>query len=106
MHHVAKVESVVGIDIGASSIKVVQLRAHGGRASLETYGTIALGPYAKVDIGETTNLGAPELVAALADVLREAGVTTKHPHFLCRHHQALFSYSIYLRLSKKISLRP
>ena len=81
LHHVAKPDSVVGIDIGASSIKVVQLRAHGGRATLETYGTIALGPYGKVDIGETTNLGAPELVSALADVLREAGVTTKSSAF-------------------------
>ena len=36
--------SVLGIDIGASSAKIVQLRASRGTAILETYGEIALGP--------------------------------------------------------------
>ena len=37
-------QSVLGIDIGTSSIKVVQLRRERGRVILETYGAIALGP--------------------------------------------------------------
>ena len=37
--------SILGIDIGASSAKIVQLRASRGTAILETYGEIALGPY-------------------------------------------------------------
>jgi hypothetical protein len=36
--------SVLGIDIGTSSVKVVQLRRERGRVVLETYGAIALGP--------------------------------------------------------------
>ena len=49
-------QSVLGIDIGSSSIKIVQLRKKGGKAVLETYGELALGPYAGVEIGRATNL--------------------------------------------------
>ena len=38
-------DSVFGIDVGSSSIKVVQLRKKSGKVILETYGTLALGPY-------------------------------------------------------------
>ena len=41
-----KSKSVIGIDVGSSSLKVVQLRREEGTAVLETYGEIALGPYA------------------------------------------------------------
>ncbi|MFA5933821.1 MAG: type IV pilus assembly protein PilM [Candidatus Paceibacterota bacterium] len=70
-------ESVLGIDIGASSIKVVQLKRKGGRAVVETYGALSLGPYADVEIGKVTNLTAEKLSQALSDVIRESGVTTK-----------------------------
>ncbi len=69
--------SVVGIDIGASSIKVVQLKKKGGKAYLETYGALSLGPYAGLLVGQVTNLNADKLVEALADVMRETSVTTK-----------------------------
>lgn len=68
--------SVLGIDIGTSSIKVVQLRRERGRVILETYGAIALGPYAGQEIGRATALGADKLTEALKDVIREANVTT------------------------------
>ena len=51
-------ESVIGIDIGSSSVKVVQLRKKKGRAVLETYGELALGPYAGESVGQVTNLTA------------------------------------------------
>ena len=70
-------KSVVGIDIGASAIKVVQLRKDRGVAVLETYGEIALGPYAGLEIGRATNLAPDKLTAALNDVMTEANVTTK-----------------------------
>ena len=70
--------SVLGVDIGASSIKVVQLRRKHGKAILETYGELALGPYADFAIGQATNLSADKLVEALNDVIREANVTTKN----------------------------
>ncbi len=69
--------SVLGIDIGSSAIKVVQLRRERGTAVLETYGAIALGPYAGLEIGRATNLGADKLAEALKDVLREANTTTR-----------------------------
>jgi type IV pilus assembly protein PilM len=67
--------SVVGVDIGASSIKVVQLRPSRGIAILETYGEIALGPYAQVSIGKTVKLPPEKVAEALLDLIKEANVT-------------------------------
>ncbi|MFZ2204970.1 MAG: type IV pilus assembly protein PilM [Minisyncoccia bacterium] len=69
-------DTAVGIDIGSSSIKVVEIRRKGGKAVLETYGAIALGPYADIDIGRVTNLPAEKIVEALKEVLKASGVTT------------------------------
>lgn len=69
-------KSVLGVDIGTSSIKVVQLKREHGRVVLETYGAIALGPYAGVEIGRATLLPAEKIAEALKDVIREANVTT------------------------------
>ena len=69
--------SVLGIDIGSSAIKVVQIRKKGGKAILETYGALALGPYAKLEIGRATNLPTDKIVEALSDILREAKTTSK-----------------------------
>lgn len=71
-----KQSSVVGIDIGASSIKVVQLKKRRGVAVLETYGELSLAPYANSEIGQATNLSAPKLAEAVKDIIREANVTT------------------------------
>jgi type IV pilus assembly protein PilM len=68
--------SVIGVDIGSSSLKVVQLRREGGTAVLETYGEIALGPYANAEIGQATNLSADKIAETLKDLLREANVTS------------------------------
>jgi type IV pilus assembly protein PilM len=69
--------SVLGVDIGASSIKVVQLRASRGSAILETYGEIARGPYAKMPVGKVVKL-TPEVTAqALKDLMKEANVTAR-----------------------------
>lgn len=73
-----KGESVLGIDISSSSIKVVQLRKEGGVAVLETYGEIALGPYGELEIGQSTNLSAEQIGQALTDLMTEANVTTKN----------------------------
>ncbi len=68
--------SVLGVDIGSSSLKVVQLRREKGQAVLETYGELALGPYAGVQVGQATNLSAEQIAETLKDLLREAKVTT------------------------------
>lgn len=71
-----KSPSVIGIDMGSSSIKVVQLKRQKGRVILETYGEIALGPYAKTDVGRSTKLTSDKMAEALNDVLREANIST------------------------------
>lgn len=72
-----KRQGVVGIDIGSSGIKIVQLRNEQERAILETYGELALGPYAKANVGQAVNLPPEKIVEALKDLTREAGVTSK-----------------------------
>lgn len=71
-----KSKSVIGIDIGSSSLKVVQLRREGETAVLETYGELSLGPYAGGEVGQATNLPADKIAETLKDLLREANVTT------------------------------
>lgn len=71
----SEAKSVIGVDIGTSSVKVVQLRRDKGRVVLETYGAIALGPYAGIEIGRATSLPAEKIAEALKDVIREANVT-------------------------------
>ncbi len=70
-------ESALGIDIGAASAKIVQLRASKGTAILETYGEIALGPYAGQPIGKTVKLSPEKTAEAINDVMREANVTAR-----------------------------
>jgi type IV pilus assembly protein PilM len=69
-------KSVLGLDIGSSSLKVVQLRKERGIAVLETYGELSLGPYAGGQVGQATNLPADKIAENLKDLIREANVTT------------------------------
>jgi type IV pilus assembly protein PilM len=68
--------SVLGVDIGSSSLKVVQLRKQQGVVVLETYGELALGPYAGGEVGQATNMSAEKIAETLRDLMREANVTT------------------------------
>ncbi|MFA6459234.1 MAG: pilus assembly protein PilM [Candidatus Paceibacterota bacterium] len=67
-----KEHSVLGIDIGSSAIKVVQIKKKRGKAVLETYGELALGPYANIEVGRATALPPEKITEALRDILREA----------------------------------
>lgn len=69
-------QSVLGIDIGSASIKVVQVKKKMGQAVLETYGELALGPYGGMEIGRATKLSPEKIVEALKDVLKEANTST------------------------------
>ena len=69
--------SVLGIDIGASSAKIVQLRPRGGSAILETYGEIALGPYGGQPIGKAVKLSPEKTAEAIIDLMKEANVTAR-----------------------------
>jgi type IV pilus assembly protein PilM len=70
-------QSVLGVDIGSSSIKVVQLRKQSGRAILETYGELSLGPYAGFGVGQATNMPIEKITEALKDLLSEQEVAIK-----------------------------
>ncbi len=63
---------VIGVDVGASSIKIVQLRENKKAATLDTYGELQLGPYEDSEIGRGTHLRIDRLVEAFVDILREA----------------------------------
>lgn len=68
--------AVVGIDIGGSSVKIVQLHKKGPKIMLDTYGEIALGPLAGLEIGQATNLPIDTLVTAISNLMKEAKVTS------------------------------
>ena len=68
--------SVLGIDIGSSAVKVVQIKKKRGKAVLETYGELALGPYAGIEVGRAVALPPEKRIEAIVDILREAKTTT------------------------------
>jgi type IV pilus assembly protein PilM len=67
-----KKDRVVGIDIGSSSIKVVELQSREGVVTLTTYGELQLGPYGDKEIGEIFSLTPDLEKQALSDILRES----------------------------------
>src|SRR3990167_250895 len=71
--------SALGIDIGSSSIKVVQLQKRGDKAILQTYGELSLGPYGGVSIGQSTNLSTEKITQAVNDLLveKEVAISTR-----------------------------
>lgn len=97
-----KSDSVIGIDIGTSAIKVVQIKKREGRAVLETYGAIALGPYADLPAGKVTNLDNEKLLPAITELLKASGVNTKETAFAIPSAASLiFIVDIPDRLSEK-----
>lgn len=73
--------SAVGIDIGSSAIKVVEIKKKKGKAVLETYGSISLGPYGAMDMGRVTNLPSDKIVEALKEVLKQSGISSSSAAF-------------------------
>ncbi len=71
-----KESSVLGIDIGSSAIKVVQIKKKHGRAVLETYGELALGPYAGIEVGRAASVPSDKIIEAIKDILKESKTTT------------------------------
>lgn len=72
-----KENRVVGLDIGHSSAKAVQLRREKGQAILETYGEIALGPYGDLAVGQVANLNGLKLAELLRDLFTEANINAR-----------------------------
>jgi len=71
--------SVLGVDIGSSAIKIVQIKKKHGQAVLETYGELALGPYGGHGIGQAVVLPTEKIAEAVSDLLKEkeVNITTR-----------------------------
>lgn len=97
-------EVFIGVDIGSSAIKVIQLKNVRGVPTLDTYGELQLGPYEGIDIGRSTQLPVPRLVEALVDILREAGATGKRVAFTLSYNASFINViTIPTRDEQKIS---
>ncbi len=70
-----KQESFLGVDIGSSAIKVVQLKKQKGIAVLETYGELSLGPAGGTEVGRSTNLSDKQLSSSLMSLIEESRVS-------------------------------
>ncbi len=82
---------VLGIDVGASAIKIVQLKSEKGIPTLETYGELQLGPYEGVDLGRGTHLTPAKSIEALVDILRESGATATDAAFAFAYNASFIS---------------
>ncbi len=73
---------IVGIDIGASSIKVVELENRNDVITLTSYGELELGPYdEEKPIGSAVILSPQLERQALVDILRESAIKAKKAVF-------------------------
>lgn len=81
----------IGIDIGSSAVKIVQLKSGKEQPELETYGALALGPYADKNVGQAAELGVNELVGALTDLMREAKTSTSEGGIAIPFHSTLMN---------------
>jgi len=77
----ASADSVVGVDIGSSSMKVVELKQSKGVITLATYGEVQLGPYHNREIGQSVSLDTSQEQAALVDIIRESAVKARNAVF-------------------------
>ncbi len=66
--------SALGVDIGSSAIKIVQIKKKNGQAVLETYGELALGPYAGLGVGQAAILPPDKIAQALTALMKEKEV--------------------------------
>lgn len=66
---------IVGVDVGASSIKLVQIHMEKEVPTLDTYGELQLGPYDNTDIGRAVSLPLQRSTEAFVDIVRESSVT-------------------------------
>lgn len=64
--------TVVGIDVGSASVKIVEITDQDQTLRLATYGELQLGPYNKAALGESVVLPLEQRTEAIVDVLRES----------------------------------
>ncbi|MBI2627975.1 MAG: type IV pilus assembly protein PilM [Candidatus Niyogibacteria bacterium] len=68
-----KGESILGVDFGFSSLKIVQLRKEKERAVLETYGELSVSHYADIGVGQAAILSEDKKTEMLKDLFKESG---------------------------------
>ncbi len=73
-----EVGQAIGLDIGPSSVKVVQLRREKEKIILDTYGEIPLGPFGGMFVGQAVHLGEEKLVEAITKLFQEAKITARN----------------------------
>lgn len=73
-----KESRVLGVDLGSASLKIIQLKKEKEKIALETYGEIATGPYANVQVGKSVRLLEAKVVEMMRDLMKEAGATAKN----------------------------
>lgn len=83
--------SVIGIDIGESSIKIVELEKVEEKVVLRNYGKMSLGHRAGVSAGRATNLSPEKTAEALRDLIREMGLTPRRIVFSLPFKASLLS---------------
>jgi type IV pilus assembly protein PilM len=67
----------VGVDIGSSSTKIVQLSIQDGLVSLDTYGMISNSNYSHVEDGQASFPTVDAASAEVADLMHEIGVLSR-----------------------------
>jgi type IV pilus assembly protein PilM len=96
---------VVGIDVGTSSMKVVEILNRDNVLSLTTYGELQLGPYANKEIGQSLTLDDKQEQQALVDILRESAVKATSAVFATPLSSS-FVTTIHLEAEPKEDLAP
>jgi type IV pilus assembly protein PilM len=86
-----KQHSVLGVDIGTSAIKIVQLKSKDGKAVLETYGELGLAPAGGGEVGQAKHLAPQQIAENLKDLMREAKVTTTRAGVAIPFNRSLLS---------------
>ena len=74
-------DKILGVDIGSSSIKVVQLSRKKGVPILDTFGEISLSVFDGKTMGRPVNLPEDKLITALGDLMKESQVDAKNIAF-------------------------
>ena len=72
----SKDRSVIGIDVGASTLKLIQIRKQSERAVLETYGELSTAGYSGGEQGRAQLLMDEKVSAMIIDLKQEAGATS------------------------------
>lgn len=70
-------QKTVGIDLGSSSVKVVEIEATEKALVLRTYGELQLGPYGEASLGDIVRLDQQKRIEAVVDVMRESSANAK-----------------------------